>query len=705
MTKFVESSSFPFKEVSELSRREKGNGRPPHWNMVFWWSRKPLSSARSVIVGSLVGSNISKDEFLKILDKNKKFEGRLLDPFAGFGSIPLEGLRLNLEVTASDLLPTSYIFLKAILQYSRKEMAEKVEKWGNWIYEKLKEDPEIKEIFDGVVAYIGSWEVKCPYCGGWTPLLENWWLAKVNRKMKRLAWMEPEVKDGKVNIKVIDLGKVNAKVEDKMNKVIVGDKVFHLPRGNNEPRKRAFTCLICGRRVNYIEINGKKVPYVKYAISSFYTSDRPIARQRLLVKVKQEEGLRFEPCENQDKLDLSRVNLLDVDVPKEKIPGYSKLNIKLPLYGIDEWYKMFSSIHLVVLLKLVKLIREVGEITADEELMSFLAISLSKTVDYNSLVSHWNIGAMNVGDTLAFRGLPIVWNWCAVNPVSDFLGSWKKAVEATIRGINYLSSYLPKERKVRVLLSDVSSLNLGEYDLIVTDPPYFFDVIYSELSDLYYVWIKRALSGVKDGKLVPKFFKEAFFDGERERKTQWEEFGLKEVSLEPKRLGSKARKEEGLEHYRSLLNSSFKSMSSHLKDEGVLVTFYSSNYLVAWELLVEAGINAGLKIVNAFPLLTEFKESVATRGKRSKNVSVILVWKKGKLEDGNEQIIDKISSHIREKLRELLALGLTDQDLAISVFASSLILITSYKVSDLGKVMENAYLLTLRELERSFNSF
>lgn len=94
----------------------------------------------------------------------------MLDPFAGFGSIPLEGLRLGLDVTAVELLPTTYIFLKAVLEYPKKfgkSLVKDVERWGEWITEQLKNDPEIRELYDDDVAvYIGTWKSGALTVGG-----------------------------------------------------------------------------------------------------------------------------------------------------------------------------------------------------------------------------------------------------------------------------------------------------------------------------------------------------------------------------------------------------------------------------------------------------------------------------------------------------------------------------------------------------------
>ena len=101
-----------------------------------------------------------------------------------------------------------------MLEYPAKygsKLVEDVKKWGDWITERLKEDPLVKELYDEDVAvYIGSWEVKCPSCGKWTLLVGNWWLARVKGDggYERLVWMQPKVKDERIEIDIIDLNKI-----------------------------------------------------------------------------------------------------------------------------------------------------------------------------------------------------------------------------------------------------------------------------------------------------------------------------------------------------------------------------------------------------------------------------------------------------------------------------------------------------------------
>lgn len=362
--RFIESVNFPFGIISEASSVEKGPGRPPYWEMVFWWTRKPLISARAIIAGCLLPENTNPANFFRsigIVVKKRRADGRLvfektphrvkpklrfdgvklLDPFACFGSIPLEGLRLGLDVTACDLLPVGYVFLKAVLEYPAKygsKLVEDVKKWGKWVTERLKEDPEIKELYDEDVAvYIGTWEVKCPSCGKWTPLVGNWWLTRLkdSEGHKRLAWMEPKIKGDKIEISIVDLNELlgdkavrKAKVDGL--KVMASGKEFRVPESNIEARREKAICLHCNQPIMQIDpetgkhyVETKNLPedvkhrlesYVKFSIKLYnlknedhgaretpaWLGEIP-ARPKLLVKVQSpEQDLRFESCNEQD---------------------------------------------------------------------------------------------------------------------------------------------------------------------------------------------------------------------------------------------------------------------------------------------------------------------------------------------------------------------------------------------------------------------
>ncbi|MEM2374171.1 MAG: DUF1156 domain-containing protein, partial [Thermoproteota archaeon] len=481
---FIESYKFPWGEVSEASAVEKGPGRPPHWEMVFWWTRKPLISARAIIAGCLLPEDISPRAFLRgigIGGKSKaahnnpplyRFdEVELLDPFAGFGSIPLEAMRLGLKATAVELLPTAYVFLKAVLEYPAKygrRLVEDVERWGEWVTERLREDPLIRQLYDDDVAvYIGSWEVKCPNCGRWTPLVGNWWLARVKgeKGYEKLAWMEPFMEGDEVKIRVVDLNRElgnnavkNATVSGL--KVLIASKEFRVPESNIEARREKAVCLLChqpimqvdprtGRHYTEIknllrEVRERLEGYVKYAIKTYnrsleQDSITSLARQRLLVKVKvKNNDLEFEPCtqNDQEKLELARKEVEkilregDPDIPREALPIYEARSIWVIVYGFDKWYKLFNPRQLLTLVKLVKLIREAGKKIQEEKqkegqtmeeaykyaeaIVTYLSITLSRFVDHNNVITLLhpsNPLGIEIAHALSMRGLAMQWNW------------------------------------------------------------------------------------------------------------------------------------------------------------------------------------------------------------------------------------------------------------------------------------------------------
>ncbi|MEM2614921.1 MAG: DUF1156 domain-containing protein, partial [Nitrososphaerota archaeon] len=683
---FIESYKFPWSEISEASAVEKGPGRPPHWEMVFWWTRKPLISARAIIAGCLLPEETSARAFLRgigIGGKSKaahnnpplyRFSGiKLLDPFAGFGSIPLEAMRLGLEATAVELLPTAYIFLKAVLEYPAKygkKLVEDVERWGKWITEQLREDSLIKKLYDEDTAvYIGSWEIKCPHCGRWTPLIGNWWLARVkgNKGYERLAWMKPVIKGDKIEIDVVDL---NRTLDDRAVKdaqisglrVTVNGKEYRVPEANIEARREKAVCLLCHQPIMQLdpqtgrhytetknlprEVRERLESYVKYAIKTYNQSleqegATPLARQRLLVKVKVKGGdLEFEPCtqEDQEKLELARREVEkmlqegDPDIPREKLPLYEARSIWVIIYGFDKWYKLFNPRQLLTLVKLVKLIREAGKKIEEEKqkegqtkeeahksaetITTCLSVALTKQVDHNTICTCWHPVLLIIAHTMSMRGIAMMWNWTDENLFVYFTGSWVRSQENVIKGLEYVeeAQTLMTKANVKVQLDDATVLSKlvsnQQNKLIITDPPYYDDVPYAELSDFYYVWLKRALSDVKDGRLVPRFLPEAFFekvgDGWVEVSTQWEKYALSEVSLNPPRLGVDAKYEDGVKHFQNLLNASFITMASRLMDDGLLVTYYAHTDPDAWKALLKAGWEAaGLRVTNAFPITTE----------------------------------------------------------------------------------------------------
>ncbi|MEM4439825.1 MAG: DUF1156 domain-containing protein, partial [Pyrobaculum sp.] len=616
--KTILEAGLPVETINEYSSVEKGPGRPPHWEMVFWWTRKPLAGARAVTAAALLEADAyqNAEQFLNDLfpchrerktvhacNPSKRLVERLrgkrlLDPFAGFGSIPLEALRLGMDVTAVELLPTAYVFLKAVLEYPKKyggltvevgkEEAKRlgidagkipalvydVAKWGRRILDQLAGDPDIKELYDGGAAvYIGTWEVKCPVCGRHTPLVGNWWLARVKKgsAYERLAWME-----WKGGVVVTDLNeecrksgkggcdelsaKVSTREEEGGGSVEWSGRRYVVPQKNIDARRETAQCLHCRAEINHRVVNGKAVKsgkregvwYVKWALRQWneryekylkgeITLDElrnSPARPTLLAKVHIKDGdLEFKPATPQDTEKLwkaaERLRQMwgDPDIPAEELWKYTHGTggmLSIWTWGFDRFYKLFNPRQLLTLTKLVKLIREVGKRVEEEKLKqgwsrdeafkhagavtTYLAIAFVNFVDFNSISTHWEVVWGTNRRTMVFRGIAMTWNWIDENPTANITGSITRSLNSITEGLGYLSIAISENPgKVRVLLDDATTLDKlddEKFDVIVTDPPYADDVPYSELSDFYFVWLKRALSDNDGESLRPRFLPE-----------------------------------------------------------------------------------------------------------------------------------------------------------------------------------------------------
>jgi putative DNA methylase len=772
---FIETDRFPVAVVSQASSKEKQiGGRPDYWEMVFWWTRKPLASARAIVAASLLPASTDSGEFLRAMNLDKKsphrfnpvltgemrrsLQGkRVLDPFAGFGSIPLEAVRLGLSATAVELLPAGYVFLKTILEYPLKlgdQILKDVSRYGSMVTERLRNDSEIQSLYADNEVLIGSWEVKCPHCHGWTPLVGNYWLSRVKKSAKgysSLAWFAYEKVHGKLEARVTDLSNEHdlGKAVVDRNKVTIGKSEFKVPSSNISPKSESAICLLCDGTIRFIdpitgkhyleskglpkEIAARIVWYVKYAVSSFNEGKEGYARHAFIVRVKLGNRLTFEPCspEDQTKLEEARkitdrlVGRLDPDIPKERLAPYGTTAIGGYLqpinYNMNQWFRLFNPRQLLLHTKLVKLIREVGKFAEREKLASipkeearyhaeaittYLAIALASEVDFNSLTSRWESTKFTkVNRTFTARGVSMVWNWCDSNPYSGYVGSWTNCLKNVEEALKYLITATTPNPGLGVVsnpqvtvsepgrsiveLDDATVLShlssSDKFDLIVTDPPYYQDVPYSELSDFYYVWLKRALSDTDGKRLIPRFLAAAFFKklgGEDvEILTQWETFATREVSLNPPRLGEAATLQEGIDYFQSLLDSAFLTMNSFLRDEGCLVTYYAHTNPDAWKALLKSGWQvSGSKVANAFPLTTESSESLIKRGKLSLDTSIVVVWRKGSSGSIQASVLyEQMAKASARRTRLAIEMGVRGRDLFVGALAAALSQATSYK--------------------------
>ncbi|QIW23756.1 DUF1156 domain-containing protein [Sulfolobus sp. S-194] len=661
--RLIESDKFSsiIPEIDKKAAKEKGPGRPPYWEMIFWWTRKPLISARAFIVASLLPENFDITEYKRIIRLNEdlphkyqpitngKFSNyTLLDPFAGFGSIPLEAKRLGLgKVIASELLPTAYVFLKAVLEYPKygEKLLKDVEKYGKELIESIKED--VKELYQDNAGFVGTWEVKCPVCENYTPLVNQWWLLALKEgsnddeeeeeeevksgAFRRLVYMEPIKEGNRIHIRVVDLNKELGvkKVRAKMakDKVVIDGKEYRVPQGNVNAKSSSARCLYCN---NVFPGKGEKW-YVREAIKEWNSNYEKFlngeitleelwsskARPRLLVKFKGEsKDVVFEEITREDeKAFLSTFEKLrEIDItkiPTEKATPYG--TIVFSAWGIDRFYKLFNARQLLILARITEKLNQIrdkieGDYEYKEVIMTYLAIAFLNHIRHNCMLTSIEPSRKIIREATGFRRFAFTWNWVEISPLANIIGSLPKSSEHIIEGLEYLIRTY-SDSQVEVLQSDVNDLRLDPVDAIVTDPPYADDVPYPEVSDFYYVWLKRVFP-------LPYT-------------TQWEEFVPRDIGVDEARKKAFGNGIGTYDYFRERLAKAFLNLSELLKSDGVLVTFYNHTSPEAWSSLLYAGwYYSKFRISTTHAITTEDETRITARGTISLDKSIVIVWRK-----------------------------------------------------------------------------
>ncbi|MFP3203798.1 MAG: DUF1156 domain-containing protein, partial [Sulfolobus sp.] len=569
----------------------------------------------------------------------------LLDPFAGFGSIPLEAKRLGVgKVIASELLPTAYVFLKAVLEYPKygKKIIDDVKKYGDELLKSLEED--VKELYEDNSGFVGTWEVKCPHCGNYTPLAKQWWLMAIkgnegeneegvkSGKFKRIVFMKPEINGGNLRIKVLDLNKefnkqsIEAKVSK--NKIIVDGKDYEVPEGNVSAKSSNARCLYCN---NVFPGEGDKW-YVKEAIKewnekyekylngeiSLEELQNAKARPTLLVKFKGEEkDLKFEEINKHDVekfwnllRKLKEVNI--ENIPIENVAPYG--TIRAATWGMNRFYKLFNARQLIIFSKIIAKLNELRErIKGDEEykeaIITYLTIAFLNHIRHNSFLTSVHPNRTFIRDALSFRTFPLTWNWVEISPLANVIGSLPRSLDHVIEGLEYLIQ-TNTDSQIEIINSDVNELTLSDkVDVIVTDPPYADDVPYPEVDDFYYVWLKR---------IIPFPYK-----------TLWEEFVPKDIGVDEKRSKVFGDDIGSYEYFRDKLAQAFKNLAEILKDDGLLITFYNHTSSDAWISLLYAGWYVSkFRITTTHAITTEDERRIrAQTSTISLDKSIVMVWR------------------------------------------------------------------------------
>ena len=299
---------------------------------------------------------------------------------------------------------------------------------------------------------------------------------------------------------------------------------------------------------------------------------------------------------------------------------------------------------------------------------TYLTFVLGKHVDYNSRSTSWHRTREKITDVLATRRPSIRWDHIEVNPFVKGSGTLVGMMRNIKNALKYSVRKLNNDKEIKTLTESITRLN-GKYNIIVTDPPYFDDVQYAELSEFFYVWEKRALR----------------------------DFNPPEIeSVEDLSVGGNRTKE----YFEKLFRISCKKLNEMLREEGILVMFFAHSSVDAWDFVVNALRKAGFRITSTWPIHTENPNNVLARGHASIMSSIIITARKRK--EGKtgyiEEIQEEIERHLKKRLQEFWDYGLRGADLTVAAMGASLDILTQYseiksytgelKVKDILKLVQ-----------------
>jgi putative DNA methylase len=637
--------------------------------------------------------NSAKIEEAKALIR-EQFDGRaprVLDPFAGGGAIPLEAQRLGCEAHALDLNPVAHLIELCTLVYPQKyadgvpgpetetqpceglkpsqgsqgsqlpmagleqpanerTLAGDVERWGHWVLEQAR--AEIGQFYenpagdDTIVAYLWARTVQCPNpaCGATIPLVKQFWLRRKRGKTK-------------VALKPV----VDYEGKQVSFKVVRGDEIDFDPSKGTSSRGSA-TCPVCNQvaDVKYVRAEGQAGRMGQMPLAVITTSGYGEGKQYR--SFTPQDMAQFEAAQAKlEELEAEHEGRWSL-VPDEPLPLMSGA-FNVPLYGLDTWGKLFNdrqAISLVTFTCKVQavyegILHETSNAEYAQAVTTYLALALDRLASYNSTLCYWVFSAECLGQTFAQgNSLPMKWDYAEVNPLSDSTGDYLGALNWILGVIEHCSQVNGQSTVVKHGNATRVSYPDNYFDSVITDPPYYNAVPYADLSDFFYVWLKRSL-----GHLYPDILRSPLTPKSAEI--------VEMKSWDSIRYG---HKDEGF--YQKEMTRAFREIHRILKLEGRCAVMFAHKTTSAWETLIAGLLAAGLVTTASWPLHTERSGRLRAYGSAALASSILLICKKRDPE-ASVGYYDDVRRQLEERIQERLDFFFWEQNIRGSDFFISAI--------------------------------
>jgi len=683
----------PIAAVSYEATREKLlRRRDYHISMLhLWWARRPLAAARAAVYAALVpapeeidaekqsaffqalctwgGPDATiKEARRRVLEANGGVPPKVLDLFAGGGAIPLEAGRLGCEATAVELNPVAHLIELCTLDYPQRfgpSLADDVRKWGAWLIDRAKDQvgdlyPELVDdgpsqgTLDGgseqgrrvPIAYLWTRTVPCPNAAVGehrVPLVRQTWLVK---KDKRCIALRP-VPDRNTMT-------VAWEVAEATSKAGLGFD----PEGFSE--RGATTCVLCGASVDlgYVraQVRDGRCDADILAVGLL----RPGIRGKTYIGSRNCEGLLPDRSLVASKRDaLAGTHLLAPDEEITDIPGHTNVY----RYGLTSFGSLFTERQLAMLLTLCKLVREAhAAMRADgveperaKAIATYLGLLVDRMSDRHSTLCTWDHSKEGISSTFSRQALPMTWDFIEANPFGGSGGDLEMHVETVAKVIEHCAATGVPAHVIRGSATELP-LDDASQDAVITDPPYYDNISYADLSDFFYVWLKRSVGHLHpehlSGDLTPK---------------------RNEAIAAAYRYDGK--KDAARHAYEAMIAEAFAEARRVLKPDGVMVCVYAHQTTAGWSTLIEAVRRAGFTVVEAWPLDTEMPVRGVAQGTASLASSIFLVARpRTDLATGDwaHDVRPELQEIVAVRVDELTRLGISGTDLVIAAIGAGM---------------------------------
>ncbi len=700
-TKRLIEVSLPLAAISVQSAREKSIRHGHISTLHIWWARRPLAAMRAAIFASLIpdpgdekerqkledliaiivdwdqvkNGNSPKIEEAKALIRQAFPDGppKLLDPFMGGGSTGLEALRLGCETHAIELNPVAHLIELCTLVYPQKygqpekrkvmqgameveaevnPLAEDVRKWGEWVLEQARE--EIGHLYENpegdgkIVGYLWARTVKCPNptCGAEMPLVRQWWLANSgNRKIALQPVIEKESK--RVSFKVVELGR--GKLPD------FDPSLGTSSRGN-------ATCLVCNQvaNVEYVREEGCRNRMQKMPLAVIFNKSNSGKDYRLFSDRDAELFQHAASILNETQSD---------DLPTEPI-SYLSGRMNVYLYGMRNWETLFNTRQKLSLITFCRQIRsayammlkEGIEVGRAKAITTYLGIALDKLADCNSSLTRWVSQGEFIANTFSRQSIPMIWDYPEVNPFSGSTGDWSGALDWSTRVIEHVSKASNAPATVHQGTATRQSYADNSFDAVITDPPYYDAVPYADMSDFFYVWLKRSV-----GFLYQEQFRTP----------------LTPKSAEITHLAHLAEhhSQKDQMYYEREMTRAFAEACRILKSNGIFVVVFAHKSTSAWETLLNSLLDAGLVVTASWPLHTERPGRPIAQDSAALASSIFIVCRPrvSETEGYFDDVREELTGVIRERLDYFWKQGIRGADFFISAIGPAVSVFGRYR--------------------------